>query len=250
MTETVETQRTETYALSNTVAWIRVVRYGAIAVAFWSVALQLIAGQFIPPVMFFGVLFAAFVPFLKGERRKLALVVAILAVLALLGNLPGTVDDLSHPNSAPAFILTALVTLAAMVVLVSGVAAFRSWSPDPIRPIAIAAGGLFAMAVIVGLVAASSVDSAVPLASDTQVVAAGVEFDVSQLVVSAGENGFWLDNQDGIRHTFTIEGTDMQLDVPGLSAARADFQLEAGEYNVFCSVPGHEKMTIRLTVEG
>ena len=98
--------------------------------------------------------------------------------------------------------------------------------------------------------AASTVESATPFPSDIQVIASGVEFDLTEIVVVPGSNGFWVDNQDGIRHTFTIEGTDMEIDVPGLSAQRANFELAPGAYTVFCAVPGHENMKISLKVEG
>ena len=106
------------------------------------------------------------------------------------------------------------------------------------------------IAIVVGLVAASTVDSADPLATDTQVVALGVEFDVAEITVPAGENGFWIDNQDGIRHAFTVRGTDLQIDVPAFSSQRAGLDLASGSYTVFCAVPGHENMVIELTVEG
>ena len=87
-------------------------------------------------------------------------------------------------------------------------------------------------------------------AGDVEVVAVSVEFEPTQLSVAAGETGFWVDNRDGIRHTFTIEGTGMEIDVPAFSAQRAVFDLDPGSYVVFCDVPGHENMRIDLTVGG
>lgn len=229
--------------------WVRLSRYAALTVFVWSVVLQLLAGELIPEVAGIGIVFVAFVPFLRGERRRLAGVVGGLAVVALLGNLPGTIDELTHPESAPAFILTLLVSIAAVTAIVSGVAALRRSSGEALRGTVITMTGLFAAGVIVAFVAAAGVDSALPADSDVEVVARGVEFDETELVVSAGATGFWVDNQDGIRHTFTIEGTDLEIDVPALSAQRAEFDLDAGRYTVICAVPGHENMKIDLTVE-
>lgn len=250
MTETVERAELTTEESSGVVRWVRLARYSALTIAVWSVALQLLAGELIPPVAVIGIVFAAFVPFLKGDRRLLALVVGVLALVSLLGNLPGTIDELMHPTSAPAFILSSLVTVAAFVAMVAGLAAFRSWSHDTVRAVALSSTGLFIALVVVGVSAASTVESATPFPSDIQVIASGVEFDLTEIVVVPGSNGFWVDNQDGIRHTFTIEGTDMEIDVPGLSAQRANFELAPGAYTVFCAVPGHENMKISLKVEG
>ena len=41
-----------------------------------------------------------------GERRRLGLVFAIATAALFLGNLPTILDELRHPDSAPAFILT------------------------------------------------------------------------------------------------------------------------------------------------
>lgn len=250
MTKTTEQAETEAGGASNTRRWLRVTRVGCLLILGWAIALNLIAGELIPPVLTIGLVFGALSPFLSGERRRLGLITAILGLIALLGNLPGTIDELSHPSTAPAFILTLLVVVAAFVVIISGAAAFWRLSPDPIKALAITGAAVFGVGVLVSLNAAAAVESVDPASSDTQVVAEGVAFDQSEIVVPAGESGFWVDNRDGIRHTFSIRGTDYEIDVPGLSSQRAEFDLAPGEYEVFCAVPGHEKMQIDLVVEG
>ncbi len=250
MTETVARVETRDPDTSTPRRWLRLERIAALAVTVWAVALQATAGAFIPPVAVYGLVFAGLAIFLRTERRKLALAVAILATLALVGNLPGTIDELSHPESVPAFVLTLFVSLAAIVTAVSGLAAFRGWSDDAVRGTVITWTGLLTAGVIVALTSAAGVVSAEPAPGDVQVVAQGVAFDTARLVVDEGSTGFWVDNRDGIRHTFTIEGQGQQIDVPALSSQRADLDLAAGEYTVLCVVPGHENMRIDLTVEG
>lgn len=249
MTETIQRPAAD-LAVNNTARWVRAARWGAAAIVLWSVVVHLFAGELVPPVAFLGVIWAVFAVFLKGERRKLALVAAIMGVLTVFGNVPATFDELSHPESAPAFILTLLAVIASVVVVVAGLAAFRGWSPEPIKAVGITATALFAAGVMVSLTVSSAVDSAEPLVSDIIVTARGVEFDQDELVVSAGTSGFWVDNKDGIRHTFTIEGLGFEIEVPALSAQRASLNLDPGQYVVFCDVPGHENMKIDLTVEG
>ena len=249
MTDTIEIEERESSPPASTTArWLRVARAGALTIVVWSLALQLLA-EFIPPVTLIGVVFLVLALFLKGERRRLGLVAAVLAFLAVAGNLPMTLDELSHPSSPVAFLLTLLATSAAAVVVVAGMAAFFGWSADSNRAVYYSWGGVLALGVVVSLAAASGVDSVGPQPGDVEVVASGVEFDQDRIVVPAGESGFWLDNRDGIRHTFTIEGLGLEIDAPGMSSQRADFDLAAGEYTVICAVPGHENMIIDLVVE-
>lgn len=241
---TLESQR------SNTARWVKVARWGAIVVVAWSIVVQLLAGILIPPLAIIGVAFAVVAFFLRDERRVVGLVAAILALLAIVGNLPMAIDELSNPSSASAFIPTLLVMSTAAVIIIAGIAAFRGWSAQPARSLVSVAGGLVAAGIVFALVAATGVDSAQPQSSDIEVVASGVEFEPTQLTVAAGETGFWLDNQDAVRHTFSIRETDLEIDAPAFSSQRADFALEPGTYEVFCAVPGHENMRVELTVEG
>lgn len=250
MTDTIEATTGEMETTSPTRTWLRVTRTAAFVVFAWSIVLQILAGQLIPPVAIIGLVFGGLAIFLVGERRRMGLTAAVLALIALLGNLPMTIDELSHPSSAPAFLLTLVVTTAAIVLMVAGLAAFRGWSTDPVRALYYGWGGVAAVGVVVALSAASGVASAQPTADDVQVIARGVEFDTSEIVVPAGETGFWLDNQDAIRHTFTIEELGYEIDAPSTSAQRAVFDLDPGQYQVICAVPGHENMTIDLVVEG
>ena len=233
----------------NVALWVRVSKWACFTILAWSILLQLIAGEIIPPVLAIGLVFGAIGPFLKGERRRLAGVTGLLGLVALGGNLPATIDELSHPSSAPAFILTLMVVVAALVLVVAGIAALRKADGDGVRPLVITSAAVFVAGVVVAIVAAAGVESASALATDVKVTASGVEFEPTTLEVAAGESGFWVENLDGIRHTFSIHGTDYEIDVPGLSAQRGTFDLAAGQYEVFCAVPGHENMKIDLTVE-
>ena len=250
MTETIERVDDRAGDVRSVSSWVALCRWAGFAVGVWAVALQLMAGQFIPPITAIGVVLVGVAVFLTGERRRLAAVFAGLALVALLGNLPGTIDELSNPTSAPAFILTLLVSLAALVGVVGGIAAFFRWPTDSVRAVAITAGALFALGAIVSFVAAAGVDSDVPLASDVEVRAEGIEFVPENITVASGDVGVWVDNKDGIRHTFSITELGVDLAIPGLKAQRVDFEAAPGEYTIFCTVPGHEDMTAMLIVEG
>ena len=70
------------------------------------------------------------------------------------------------------------------------------------------------------------------------------------IAVPSGTIGVWVDNRDGIHHTFTIEDLGVDLEIPALKAKRVQFDAPPGTYEIICTVPGHESMTGALTVGG
>ncbi|MDH3247868.1 MAG: cupredoxin domain-containing protein [Acidimicrobiia bacterium] len=231
-----------------TVQWMRLARAGAIVMVTWSIILQVLAGL-IPPVAVIGAVFLGFVPFLSGERRKLALVYAVLASLAIGGNLPPVIDELSNPESSPAFILTLLSLVGVTLAIVSGLGAFFRWSPSPIRRLGSAAAVVFVVGSVVSLAIGAATESDAALPGDTEVVAEGVMWMPEELTVSESA-GLWIDNRDGIRHTFTITELGIDVEVPALRSRRIDIDAAPGTYQIVCEVPGHESMTGTLFVEG
>ena len=245
MAETVE--RTDATS-SVTENWLRLARGAAITMVVWAIILQLTARVIIPPVLVIGVVFAGFVPFLRDGRRRVALGLAIFSFLALGGNIPGLVDELTHLSSAPAFILTLLSFQGAVVAIIAGVGAFRSRNVPPTRRVVSVAAAAFVVFAATSIGVAATTDSDVAQAGDVQVVAEKVKFNPDEIRVSVGD-GIWVDNKDGIRHTFTIEDAGVDLAIPALKAKRIDLDLAAGTYDVICGVPGHESMVGTLVVE-
>ena len=233
---------------TETSRWMRPARAAAIVIVVWSIVLQLLAGL-IPPVAIIGAIFLGFIPFLSGERRRLGLAYATVAALAAGGNLPVIVDELSNPESAPAFILTLLSMVGVTLAVVSGLGAFFRWSPDVIGRVGVGAAGVFVIGAAVSLLAAANTPSDTAVAGDVEVVAEAVTWMPDEITV-AGSGGLWLDNRDGIRHTFTIRELGIDLEVPALRSKRVDIDAAPGVYQFVCEVPGHESMTGTLVVEG
>jgi plastocyanin len=250
MTKTIERSDSIEAQETGTSSWVRLARWGGVAIGVWAILLHLMAGEFIPPVAGIGTVFVVLAVFLKGDRRRLAAVSAVLAVVALVGNLPLTLDELANPSSTPAFVLTLLVTMSALVVVAAGLGAFFRWSASNVQVVAISGAAIFGAGIVVSLVSSAGVASETAMATDAQVVARGVEFTQEEIVVSAGAVGVWVDNQDGIRHSFSVTELGVDLNVPALKAQRVEFDADPGEYVVFCNVPGHEAMTASLIVEG
>ncbi len=234
-------------ATDRTRAWLGTTRLAAIVLVVWAAALQLTVGRVIPPVLAVGAVFACLVPMLMTGRRWVGLVATLLGLAAVGGNLPSMVEELSHPSSALAFILTLIATTAGVVLMVAGLAAFFRLSIGSgivLWPSAavLLVGSVFA------LVAASGVESASLVEGDVIVVAKANEFLPDQLTVAPGPVSFWIDNRDGARHTFTAPKLGIDVEVAGLKSQRVEFEAPAGEYVFFCTVVGHEGMTTTLVV--
>ena len=249
MTEVTEQRITQSTAPSSGGEWMRLARGGAIGLVVFSLGLQLVVGL-IPPVLVIGVVFGVLAVFLTGERRRLGLVASILAVLTIAGNAPFIVEDLAHPNAGWVFALTLLSVLAGVAVIIGGLGEFFRWSLGPIFAIAVTFGAILALGTVVSLVSAASEESVVAAAADVAVTAQGVQFGPTEIVLTADSTGVWIDNKDGVRHTFTIDDLGIDLELPGNTARRADIEAPNGRYAVICEVPGHENMLATLIIEG
>jgi plastocyanin len=247
MTDTI-TQRTEIENEASTPAWMRLARGSAITLVAWAVLLHLTARVLVPPVLLIGVVYAGLIPFLRGPRRGLGLGYAIISVLTLFGNAPATIDELTHLDSAPAFILTLLAVVAAIVAIVAGFGAWRSTGMPPTGPIVTGATAVFLVLAATSVVVSATTDSDTARSDDVVLVAERVEFGSDAITISANGGGVWIDNKDGIRHTFTIEGEGVDLEIPALKARRVDLNLAVGAYEFICTVPGHDTMKGTLTV--
>lgn len=225
--------------------WFSIARWAAIAIVVWAVVVQVLAGAVIPPLLGFGVLFGAMVPFIG--RRWSGIVAAVLGLASILGNIPSLVDELSHPESAQAFILTTAVTMAAVVLIVAGLAAHFGWTARP-QPLLWGAAAVVLVATVVGLYSAAAVDSVAAADGDLIVTARSSQFSPDLLEASSGQVGVWIDNRDGVRHTFAVPELGVDFEVVGYKTTRFDFDAPAGTYTIMCGVPGHEGMTATLEV--
>ena len=248
-TATLERAPDERSADASTVpAWIGLVRAGAIVMVVFAVVLQATARTIIPPVLVIGLVFLAAAPFLRGERRGLGLGLALFGTAAYIGNLPIIIDDLTHPESAPAFVLQVLSTVGVALVVIGGVAAWLRRPTRLLQPVALAAAGVFLVGTVGSIAVAAGTDSVAALPDDVQVTAEQLMWAPEAISIDGAATGIWIDNKDGIRHTFTIPELGIDVEVPALKARRVDIDAPAGSYQIICEVPGHESMTGTLTI--
>jgi plastocyanin len=231
------------------VTWIRLSRLAALVAVGWAIALQVIFTVLIPPVLVIGMVFLVLAATLRPGRRKLAMAASGFAVLAVVGNLPGVLDDLSHPSSAVVFMLTLVASSAMAVIAIAGLAVWRKWPAPRMRMIAFPWVAVLVIGVGLALFASGRVGSVDAQPGDVEVTTKSLQFDPGGASVPAGRVGIWVDNQDGVRHTFTIPGVG-EIALAAFKAGRAEFDLPAGVYQVICVVPGHENMVFELRVGG
>jgi plastocyanin len=209
-------------------------------------SMLVIALVIIPPVLLFGVIFAAlaYAVWRWHARRWVLALAAVLALLAVIGNLD---EDLAHPETVAGFAPNVVILLAALLGAGAAVAALAGVNTALRRPTVGVVAALAVVLVAVSAVATLGLDDDEPRAGDIVVVAKDVEYP-ARLTASAGAIAFYVDNQDPIRHTFVIEDQDVEQELPGSTARRVAVTLAAGSYRFYCDVPGHDDMEGTLEV--
>ena len=83
-------------------------------------------------------------------------------------------------------------------------------------------------------------------ANTVEVTAEGTAFDPTTATATVGEVYFSVTNNDGFDHTFTIDGTDVDIALDANGSGTAEAELAAGTYQWHCKI--HPSMTGTLTV--
>jgi plastocyanin len=223
------------------------VAVGLLVVVAGALGVMAAVGELMLPVLVFTVVFAALAAWSAlSSSRVSRWVITSLLVVFLAMNVPFAIGDLSHPESAPAFVPTLLVIGGGLITVVLAVVAAlgrrahagRVWG----------AGALVFVVMVAGsLVAAARVDDAVIEPGDTAVQA--VDYEYPERVEVRSGAGVFVDNEDAARHTFVIEDDSARvLEVPAGSTARLDIDVPPGSYRFYCDIAGHEDMAGTLEV--
>ena len=98
----------------------------------------------------------------------------------------------------------------------------------------------------------TSGDGPAPTEGAVTAVAENIQWAEDSYSAAAGEVTIVLENADSVRHTLVIDGVsedDFKLEAGGDESDEGTIELEAGDYEFFCDVPGHSSMRATLTVE-
>lgn len=230
--------------------WLRTLAGTQLVLALALAAIVLVNGVFIPPLVVFAILAIAMCGALLrwGTRRWLFVLAAVLSGVFLISGVPFFIEDVAHPETFFSFFLACLAAIAAAAGIVAGLMAATGRAPRAPRAVAVAGAALVAVTFAVSLVATLNVEADARAAGDIIVVAEDYEFAPGTLSLPAGRVGIYIENEDLVRHTFVVEGTDAKQELPGSTGRRLELDLPPGEYRFYCDVPGHENMDGRLTV--
>lgn len=182
---------------------------------------------------------------LEGRKGGLIMTTIVVALIAVANASFGGVGALRHPASTFEFIQSAVMFVAAVVAVIGLVGALgqlrRGAEPPVGRALTttLVAGGLVALAVVTGAAAGLAYDSASARPGDLRVTMKDTKFSTARLSAPAGRISVFAKNEDGARHTFTLVGRGVELDVPAGRSARLTFTLPGGTYRYVCSLPGH-----------
>lgn len=223
----------------------RAVVWSSLAALAADLAIMTILAEIIPPLAVFAALTLGAVGATRRRERAGVVVLALLALFANVGGLPFLLADLASPSDPVAFLWAVVSGGGRVVAIIAAVMALTGRDVPP-RRLATASLAVLGAAVIGSVVARSTVSSDIAQAGDIEIIAEDVRFP-EHIAVPAG-GAVLVDNRDPVRHTFAIEGTDLDVLVaPGVQR-RIPIDVAPGTYTFICTVPGHESMTGTLEV--
>ena len=209
--------------------------------------LMAIIGAVIPPLLVFAVLTGLVVVVARRWPRGGLIALGLIALAANGGGLTFLAADLSSPSDPIAFVWAVLSGGGRLLAMIGVVLALLG-RDGAVRRLAVVSLGVVVLAAAGSAVARVSTGSSDGRqVDDVAVVATGFAYPDEVTVATGG--ALYLDNRDLLRHTFAIEGTDIDVMLePGVQR-RVAIDLPAGTYDFLCTVPGHEFMTGTLEVQ-
>lgn len=208
---------------------------------------QVLISQVVPPLAAGVVLTAVGVALVRVRPRAGLVFLAVLSGALLVGGAPFAIPHLTHPASGLDFTHAVVGTVGRLLAIVAALAGWRGASEVMARRVATAGASLLAATVTVAGVASLVTTGQRPHDTDLRAEIHDAAFPDS-LEVASGDTAF-VDNQDLFRHTFTVVGTEVDVDLPARQGRRVRIGLEPGVYEVVCDIPGHEAMVSTLRVE-
>jgi plastocyanin len=226
--------------------WVQLAVVVALGLLVVEVLFLLITRELIPALLITAPLTVLGVAVSRRRPMAGAWVLAAMALLMILGGMPFLIDRIPHPESGVDWAHVLLGTTGRVVLLAAVLAAWRRASAPAARRTGTVTVGLTAAIVLVATVAtlATTGDDRQP--GDVEVRLVGSAFP-DPVELDAGSVAF-VDNVDVLHHTFTVVGTQIDVQVPARQARRVPVDLAPGTYELVCTISGHEAMTSTLTV--
>lgn len=203
-------------------------------------------GEVIPPLAAGAVLTVVGLVALRRAPRTGIVLLGLTSLVMLGGNLGFAIDHLAHPASAIDFTHAMIGSVGRVLAVVAAIGAWRGAGAAGARRLIGVSAGLAGITVLTAAVAMITSSGDELGTGDVPVPVADAAFPAS-ITADAGDVLF-VENQDLFRHTFTVAGTDVDVELPATVGVRVPLDLEPGVYEVTCEVPGHDFMTSTLEV--
>lgn len=246
-TSTIDHPEPHARSADRTSNWGRLLMVSAAVVAVVDLVYMSLVVEIIPPMAIGIVLTVVGIALMRVGRRAGIIVLALTAVMLLVGSVPFVVDHIGHPESGVDWMHIVIGAFGRLFVVGVAVTAWRSGSDAGARMTGVLALGVVGALASVALVATAATSGDERRDGDIPVSIDSTAFP-EQIVAESGDVLF-IDNSHIFRHSFTVEGTDIDVELPALQAVRVPIDLPVGTYDVICDVPGHEAMTTVLIVE-
>lgn len=162
---------------------------------------------------------------------------------------PALLTNLTESSGLHGILVPGVLATLAWILLVAAGWAFsyrREPKADTGPAISVAIG---AVAIVAITAMGLANDRNGPQEGDVEVDLADTRFVPDDLTVPAGPSAFFVDNRDLFWHTFSIEGTDVDVRIASRGTHRIEVDLEPGTYELTCRIPGHESVGMTGTIE-
>jgi plastocyanin len=227
-------------------SWVRLLAITVTVVAAVDVVFMGLIGEVVPPLLVGVVLTAVGLGILRRWRRTGIVWLGLVSLIMLGGSLEPAGVHLGAPSSGIDFVHSVVAILGRGLALVAAVGALRGAGATSARRLGLVATALGALTLVTGTVATLATSGSDPASGDVEVAIEASAFEEVMTVPQGGT--LFVDNRDLFRHTFTVEGTDIDVDLPALQGARVTVDLAPGDYAVICALPAHDFMTGTLQV--
>ncbi len=230
--------RATSAAWQGPLAWLA----GIVAAA--DLAFFVLIGDVIPPLAAGALLTVGGLLALRRAPRTGIVILGLTSLAMLGGNLGFALDHLAHPASAIDFTHAVIGSVGRALAVAAAVGAWRGSGVAGARRLTAVAAGVAGVTVVTAAVAMITNTGDELGTQDIRVTVSDAAFPAS-IAADAGD-ALFVDNQDLFRHTFSIAGTDVDVELPATVGVRVPLDLEPGVYEVTCEVPGHDFMTATL----
>jgi plastocyanin len=227
-------------------SWVRLLAVTVTVIAAVDVVFMGLIGEVVPPLVIGVVLTAVGLGVLRRWQRTGVVWLGLVSLLMLVGSLEPAGVHLGAPSSGIDFVHAVVAIPGRVVAIAAAIGALRGAGAPAARRLGLVVTALAALTLVTGTVATLVTSGSDPAAGDVEVVIEAAAFEEVMTVSQGGT--LFVDNRDVFRHTFTVEGTDIDVDLPALQGARITVDLAPGDYAVICDLPAHDFMSGTLQV--